>query len=115
MKKLFLIALLMVFLPMFINAQDNAVQENIKSEVNNYINKGSYSMQELNSTLLQEYGIQNIEFVKLENGKYIPVREDQIKKGFGDKGEETQISSDVILIFAIIGAVLVALILLRSL
>jgi hypothetical protein len=115
MKKLLLIAVIMIFLPMFLAAQDNAVQENIKNEVTNYLNKSSYSMQELNSTLLQEYGIQNIEFVKLENGKYIPVREDQLKKSDGNKGMETQISSDVILIFAIIGAVLVALILLRSL
>jgi lipopolysaccharide export system protein LptC len=113
MKNLIFVIILTIFLPILLKAQDN-VQDNIKKEVNNYLTKEAYSMQELNTKLLDEYGIKNIEFVKLENGKYIPVKENQVKKFDGKDIEETQISSDVILIFAIIGAVLVALLILRS-
>lgn len=114
MKKLILISLLTIFLPLLLNAQDN-IDTKVKKEINNYLTKEAYSMQELNSTLLKEYGINNIEFVKLENGKYIPVKEEQVKKLDGNKVEEAQIDSDVILIFAIIGAVLVGLLILRAL
>jgi len=114
MKKIFLICILTIFLPLFLHAQDN-LDTKVKKEINNYLTKEAYSMQELNSKLLKEYGINNIEFVKLENGNYIPVKEDQIKKLNGTKIEEAQIDSDVILIFAIIGAVLVGLLILRAL
>jgi lipopolysaccharide export system protein LptC len=113
MKNLIFVIILTIFLPILLKAQDN-VQDNIKKEVNNYLTKEAYSMQELNTKLLDEYGIKNIEFVKLENGKYIPVKENQVKKFDGKDIEETQISSDVILIFAIIGAVLVGLLILRA-
>lgn len=113
MKSLIIICMFMLFAPLFLKAQDN-VNSDIKNEVNNYINKSSYQMQELNSTLLNEYGINNIQFVKLENGKYIPVKESEVKKLDGKNINDTQFSSDTIMIFAIIGAVLVALILLRS-
>jgi len=59
---------------------------------------------------VDEYGIKKLEFVKLENGNYIPVRTNEVKKA-----TEVQFSSDVIIIFAIIGAVLVALLVLKSL
>jgi hypothetical protein len=101
----------MLFLPMFINAQGI-----INKEINNYLNKSVYTLQELNSKMVDEYGINKIEFVKLENGKYIPVNVSEVNKiSEGKIVSETQISSDVIIIFAIIGAVLVGLILLRSL
>jgi hypothetical protein len=114
MKKLILMSLLIMFLPMFLSAQDNAAMDNIKSGVNNQILKSAYSMQELNSKLLDAYGMQNVEFVKLEGGKYIPIKEKQVKELEGKDIQETQISSDVIIIFAIIGAVLVGLLILRS-
>jgi len=104
MKNVIFAAILIIFLPMFLNAQDN-----IKNEINNYPDKNIHSLQELNSKLLDGYGINN-DFMKLENGKYTPIKAIDIKKI-----SETQISSDVIIVFAIIGAVLVGLILLRSL
>jgi hypothetical protein len=114
MKKLILMSLLIMFLPMFLSAQDNDGQQTIKDGVNNQILKSAYSMQELNSKLLDAYGMQNVEFVKLEGGKYIPIKEKQVKELEGKDIQETQISSDVILIFAIIGAVLVGLLILRA-
>jgi len=108
MKKLIFVGILMFFITVFLNAQDN-----IKKEIDNYVDKSTHSLQELNSKLMDEYGTNNIKFVKLENGKYIPVR----AKDLSDAKDisEAQISSDVIIIFAIIGAVLVGLLLLRSL
>lgn len=103
MKKTIFTAVLMLLLPLFINAQDN-----INNDINNSPNKTTYTMQELNSKVLDGYG-SNHTFIKLQNGRYVPVNALDIKKI-----SETQIDSDVILIFAIIGAVLVALILLRS-
>lgn len=100
----------MSFLPLFLNAQGI-----MKKEINNYLDKGIYTMQELKSNLLDEYGIKNIQFVKLENGKYIPVKTETKNISEGQVISENQFSSDTIIIFAIIGAVLVALILLRSL
>jgi hypothetical protein len=114
MKKLIFICLLTIFVPMFLTAQDNTGMDNIKNGVNNQILKSAYSMQELNSKLLDAYGMQNVEFVKLEDGKYIPIKEKQVKELEGKDIQEAQISSDVILIFAIIGAVLVGLLILRS-
>ena len=114
MKKLIFIFILTIFVQLFLNAQDNAGMDNIKSGVNNQILKSAYSMQELNSKLLDAYGMQNIEFVKLENGKYVPIKEKQVKELEGKDIQEAQISSDVILIFAIIGAVLVGLLILRA-
>jgi len=110
MKRLIFVGILMLFLPMFINAQGI-----INKEINNYLAKSTYTMQELNSKLLDQYGVNNIKFVQLENGTYIPVKVNETKDISDAKiVSETQISSDVIIIFAIIGAVLVALILLRS-
>ena len=114
MKKFVFISLLIIFLPLFLNAQDNAGQEIIKNNVNNSILESAYSMQELNSKLLDQYGIKNIKFVKLENGKYIPIKENQVKELEGKDIQETQISSDVILIFAIIGAILVAVLIIQA-
>jgi len=114
MKKFVFIGLLIIFLPLFINAQDNAGKDIIKSSINNSILESAYSMQELNSKLLDQYGVNNIKFVKFENGKYIPVRENQVKELEGKDIQEAQISSDVILIFAIIGAILVAVLIIQA-
>lgn len=104
MKNVIFAVILVMFLPMFLKAQDNA-----KNEINNFSDKSIYSLQELNSKLVDSYGA-DTKFMKLENGQYSPINKVDIKKI-----SETQISSDVILVFAIIGAVLVGLILLRSL
>lgn len=114
MKKLVFISLLIVFLPLFLYAQDNAGQDIINSKVNNKILESAYSMQELNSKLLDQYGLNNIEFVKLENGKYIPIKEKQVRELEGKDLQEAQISSEVILIFAIIGAILVAVLIIKA-
>jgi hypothetical protein len=105
MKKLIFVSVLILLLPMFIKAQDN-----IKDEINIYLDKNIHSLQELNAKMVDEYGLNNIQFVKLENGRYIPVKANDVKKI-----SEVQVSSDVILVFAIIGAVLVALLLVRAL
>ncbi|MCX6163451.1 MAG: hypothetical protein NTU73_01090 [Ignavibacteriae bacterium] len=105
MKRLIFISIFIFFLSQFLNAQDN-----IKNEINIYLDKNINTLQELNSKLVDEYGLNNIQFVKLENGRYIPVKANEVKKI-----SEVQVSSDVILVFAIIGAVLVALLLLRAL
>lgn len=105
MKKLILLSALILFLPLLIKAQIN-----VKDEINVYVDKSVSTIQDLNSKLVDEYGLKEIQFVKFENGKYIPVKAGEVKKI-----TEIQFSSDVILIFAIIGAVLVGLILLRSL
>lgn len=73
-------SLLIVLLPLFLYAQDNAGQDIIKNNVNNSILEKAYSMQELNAKLLDQYGLNNIEFVNLENGKYIPVKEKQVRE-----------------------------------
>ena len=114
MKKLIFISLLIVFLPLLLNAQDNSGQDIINNKVNNTILESAYSMQELNSKLLDQYGLNNIEFVKLENGKYIPIKEKQARELDGKDLQETQISSEVILIFAIIGAILVAVLIIKA-
>jgi len=111
MKRVIFASILILFIPLFLNAQDKVIaQDNIKNEINIYLDKSINSLQELNSNLVDEYGINKIEFVKLENGKYIPVKASEVKKI-----TEVQFSSDVIIIFAIIGAVLVALLVLRAL
>jgi len=105
MKKLIFGVILLLFLPLLVNSQ-----EIIKKEVNKNLFSNTQTLQEMSSKLLDLYGLNSIEFVKMENGNYIPLRVDEVKKV-----TEVQISSDVIIIFAIIGAVLVGLILLRSL
>ena len=110
MKRVIFVSILIIFIPLLLNAQDN-----IKNEINNYLTKTSYTMQELNSKMLDEYGINNVKFVKLENGKYIPIKEIPVKGTEINQNSEVQIDSDVILIFAIIGAVLVGLLVLRAL
>lgn len=114
MKKFIFISLLVIFLPLFLNAQDNAGQNIIKNNVNSSILENAYSMQELNANLLDQYGLNNVEFVKLENGKYIPIKEKQVRELEGKDIQDTQISSETILIFAIIGAILVAVLLIRA-
>lgn len=114
MKKFIFMSLLIVLLPLFLNAQDNAGQDIIKNNVNNTILENAYSMQELNAKLLDQYGLNNVEFVKLENGKYIPIKEKQVRELEGKDIQDTQIGSETILIFAIIGAILVAVLLLRA-
>ena len=104
MKKLILISALILFMPLFLKSQDI-----VKKEITHYLTSTTSTFQELNSSLVDEYGLKNIQFLKLEEGKYIPMKPDEVQKI-----SEVQISSDTILIFAIIGAVLVALILLRS-
>jgi Zn-dependent membrane protease YugP len=105
MKKLIFISVLVFFLPLFLKAQDK-----VKSDMNNYVTMTATSLQELSTNLVDEYGLKNIQFVKLENGNYIPIKTEEVKKI-----NQVQFSSDTILIFAIIGAVLVAVILLRAL
>lgn len=105
MKKLILLSVMILFLPLLLMAQTG-----VKDEINVYLDKNINTLQELNTKLVDVYGLKDIQFVKFENGKYIPVKATEVKKI-----TEVQISSDVILIFAIIGAVLVGLILLRSL
>ncbi len=104
MKKLILISVLILFMPLFLKSQDI-----VKKEIHNYLTSTTTTLQELSSNLVDEYGLKNIQFLKLEEGKYIPMKPDEVQKV-----SDVQISSDVIIIFAIIGAVLVALILLRS-
>lgn len=114
MYKVIFISILFLFLPFILNAQES-IQKDINSyaQLDNYQDKTTHTLQELNSKLLDDYGINNLKFVKFENGKYIPVRASEVK----DIKDitEAQISSDVILIFAIIGAILVAVILIKSL
>jgi hypothetical protein len=105
MKKLILITVLILFMPLFLKSQDI-----VKKEITRYLTSTTSTFQELNSNLVDEYGLKNIQFLKLEDGKYIPMKPDEVQKI-----SDVQFSSDTILIFAIIGAVLVALILLRSL
>ncbi len=114
MKKFIFMSLLIMLLPLFLNAQDNAGQNIIKNNVNSSILESAYSMQELNANLLDQYGLNNVEFVKLENGKYIPIKEKQVRELEGKDIQDTQISSETILIFAIIGAILVAVLLIRA-
>ena len=105
MKKLILMSVLILFMPLFLKSQDI-----VKKEITRYLTSTTSTFQELNSNLVDEYGLKNIQFLKLEEGKYIPMKPDEVQKI-----SDVQFSSDTILIFAIIGAVLVALILLRSL
>jgi hypothetical protein len=105
MKRLILISVLVLFLPLLLKAQTG-----VKDEINVYLDKNIHTLQELNTKLVDEYGLNNVQFVKFENGRYIPVKAEEVKKI-----SQVQVSSDVILVFAIIGAVLVALILLRAL
>jgi hypothetical protein len=104
MKKLILMSVLILFMPLFLKSQDI-----VKKEITRYLTSSTSTFQELNSNLVDEYGLKNIQFLKLEDGKYIPMKPDEVQKI-----SDVQFSSDTILIFAIIGAVLVALILLRS-
>jgi hypothetical protein len=105
MKRLIFISVLVLFLPLLLKAQTS-----VKDEINVYLDKNIHSLQELNAQLVDEYGLKDIQFVKLENGRYIPLKAEEVKSI-----SQVQISSDVILVFAIIGAVLVALLLLRAL
>jgi len=108
MKRIIFVSILILFLPMFLKAQDNV--DNGKKDINTYLTTSINNVQELSSNLVDEYGLKNIQFVKFENGKYIPIKAEEVKKI-----SQVQVSSDVILVFAIIGAVLVGLILLRAL
>ena len=94
----------MFLLPDFVQPQSV-----IKKEVDKYIVETANSLQELNLKLVDEYGLNNIQFLKLEDGKYIPMKPDE-----SQNNNEVQISQDVIVIFAIIGAVLVGLMILRA-
>ncbi|MBN1633338.1 MAG: hypothetical protein JW917_04145 [Ignavibacteria bacterium] len=111
MKKLMLVSILILFLPLFLNAQDD-----IKKEINNFPDKNTQTLQELNSNLLDQYGINNLKYVKLEEGKYIPVKVNEVKRVNDVKGVmETMLSQDVIIIFAIIGAILVGFLIIKAL
>lgn len=97
--------ILILFLFQGVKAQDN-----LQNEITTYVVTNAHSFQELSTKFVDEYGTKNIKFMKLENGRYIPVKANEVKNI-----SENQVSSDVILIFAIIGAVVVALLILRSL
>jgi hypothetical protein len=105
MKTVIFAVIFMLFLSLQSKAQDN-----LQNEMTTYVVKNAHSIQELSTKLVDEYGTNHIKFMKLENGRYIPIQANDVKSI-----SETQVSSDVILIFAIIGAVLVGLILLRAL
>ena len=110
MKKVILISILILFLPLFLSAQDD-----IKKEINNFPDKNTQTLQELNSNLLDQYGINNLKFMKLEDGKYIPVKVNEVKELNEVKGiTETMISQEVIIIFAILGAILVAVLIIKA-
>jgi len=104
MKKLIFISILILFMPLFLKSQDI-----VKKEITHYLASTTTTLQELNSNLVDEFGLKNIRFLKLEDGKYIPMKPDEVQKI-----SEVQFSSDTILIFAIIGAILVAVILIRA-
>jgi len=104
MKKIILITLLL-FLAQILNAQIN-----VKNNFYKYPDKNVFSVQNLNTNVIGEYGLKDLKFMKQQNGKYIPVRFEDI-----GKNTDVQISQDVITIFAIIGGVVVAIILLRVL
>lgn len=104
MKKLIFISVLILFMPLFLKSQDI-----VKKEITHYLASTTTTLQELNSNLVDEFGLKNIRFLKLEDGKYIPMKPDEVQKI-----SEVQFSSDTILIFAIIGAILVAVILIRA-
>ena len=125
MKRKIFIAILILFLPMFLYAQDNITQDNktrdnnaqgnnlngnIKKEVNKYLTMKINSLADLNSKLVDEYGLNKLRFLKLENGTYVPLTPTE-----GKDISEIMVSQEVIVIFAIIGAVLIGLILLRAL
>ena len=105
MKTVIFAVIFMLFMSLLVKAQDN-----LQNDMTNYVVTNAHSFQELSSKLVDEYGTNHIKFVKLENGKYIPIKANDVKSI-----SEAQISSDVILVFAIIGAVLVGLILIRAL
>lgn len=110
-KVMFVMILALLLIPVALNAQVNQVnQDNIKNEINEYLTNKSYSLQELNTKLVDEYGINNIKFVKLENGKYIPVKAEEVKAM-----SNAPVSPQVVTVFAVIGAVFVALVVLRAL
>ena len=84
-------------------------QEYNKNESIIVTSKNKSTIKELYSKIVNEYGMNNIKFVKLVNGNYVPVTSSDIQKT-----NEVQIDQDVITIFAIIGAILVAIIVLRA-
>lgn len=101
---IFVGALILIF------SLNSKAQDNLQQGINNYIISNAHSFQELGTKLVDEYGTKNIQFVKLENGRYVPVKANYEAKDFSN----AEISGDVILIFAIIGAVVVAIALLRA-
>jgi len=107
MKKLIFISVLILFMPLFLKSQDI-----VKKEITHYLASTTTTLQELSSNLVDEYGLKNIQFLKLEEGKYIPMKLAEVQKI--QNVSEAQFSSDTILIFAIIGAILVAVILIRA-
>lgn len=111
MKKVIFVSILILFLPLFLYAQDD-----INKEINNFPGKNIQTLQELNSNLLDQYGLNNLKFVKLEEGKYIPVSANEVTKANDVKGiTETMISQEVIIIFAIIGAIVIGFLILKAL
>jgi hypothetical protein len=101
--------ILAIFLSLIFSIHSKA-QDNLQNEMTKYVVSNAHSIQELSTKLVDEYETKHMKFMKLENGRYIPVKANEIKSI-----EKTQVSSDVILIFAIIGAVLVGLLIIRAL
>jgi|WetSurMetagenome_2_1015567.scaffolds.fasta_scaffold92685_4 hypothetical protein len=104
MKKIIFAAIIVLFYTQLVSAQNTVKKENYLVSL-----KGTHTFEEVYTTLADAYGIKNIQFVELKNGSYIPVRTDEVK-GIN----QVQVSMEVITIFAIIGAVLVAILILRA-
>lgn len=78
MKKIIFMAIIVFLYSQCVNAQN---EDGFKIPV-----KDPNSLQEIHSKLLDEFGMKNIQFVKIQDGKYIHVKIEEVKKISDVKG-----------------------------
>ncbi len=76
----------------------------------NKITEKNLNLKQLSSSLIDEYGFQNLKFMKMKDGRYITLKSEELK----NLNEELYLDTNtVIIILAIIGAIALVLLIFR--
>jgi|GEM_PF-3962154 hypothetical protein len=76
----------------------------------NKITGNNLNLKQLSSSLIDEYGLQNLKFMKTKDGRYISLKSEELKK----LNEEMYLDTNtIIIILAIIGAIALVLLIFR--
>jgi len=100
-----LVFAMFIFVFVNANAQESASTSQQKISIDN-----NTTVQQLSGKIIDQYGLKNLKFMKLENGNYVPLRNDEVKDVYAADALDT---TTIIIILAVIGAIAVILFIFR--